>query len=95
MELVRATNRGDLYQVKELVENGVNPNWAIAQATRLGDVEILRYLIQHGANVHFISDEDLKVAYQRGYFPLYNYVQDLKRRNRIPDYRRTYQPLSY
>ncbi len=62
-----ALQRGNSQLVKFCVENGadineVNNRWPIVEASIYGNVDVVKYLLEHGANLHFQEDLAFRVA---------------------------------
>ena len=55
-ELIKSASQGNLEKVKECLANGVSANvgngWALRNASQNGYFEIVKYLVENGANVN-------------------------------------------
>lgn len=47
---------GDLNQVKTLVDEGVTPDRFIYLAAQYGNIEMVKYLVSHGADINFVHE---------------------------------------
>lgn len=64
-----ALQRGNLQLVKFCVENGININdktvnnrWPIVEVSIYGNIDVMKYLLEHGANLHIEQDLAFRVA---------------------------------
>ena len=52
-EFSQACREGDLEKVKELLERGVDVNSVLLEATYHGQISIVIFLLDHGANIDY------------------------------------------
>jgi len=65
LQLRIAVDKGDLNTVKDLLNRGaIKKNAALIHASSLGHIDIVEYLLNHGANVHANHDDALIEAVQ-------------------------------
>jgi hypothetical protein len=78
-ELFSMCKEGCLTYVEELVEQGLNPNarngHALNEAVKEGHLEIVKYLVEKGADVNNYS-KPVKVAIWKGYDKIVAYLLD-------------------
>ncbi|WP_175888067.1 ankyrin repeat domain-containing protein [Burkholderia contaminans] len=64
-----AAARGDLDSIKECVEAGADrlgKNNALNECVEHGHIEIAKYLLEHGANIHSQKERALRIALDAG-----------------------------
>nr|WBF70235.1 ankyrin repeat protein [Megavirus caiporensis] len=77
-QLKDAVLKGDLDQVKELVENGadinIDNNIAIKNASSNGFLDIVEYLVKNGANIHADNDYAVRHALTNNHLNVAEYL---------------------
>ncbi|MCK9596216.1 ankyrin repeat domain-containing protein [Candidatus Pacearchaeota archaeon] len=76
MNLYVAIKKNDLQNVKKYLkeENENNYNLILRYAILYGNLGIIKYLIENGANIHTSIDYPLRHAAKRGYFDVVKYL---------------------
>ena len=78
VQLIDACKDGDLKQVKELIEKGVNvhtyDDYALMYASQYGHLDLVKYLIEQGADINARNDFALRYASQYGHLDVVKYL---------------------
>ena len=77
-QLIKASENGDLDNIKYLVENGANihaqDDYVLRYSSRYGYLDIVKCLVENGANIHTQDDCALRWSIQGGYLDIVKYL---------------------
>jgi len=75
-EIAQFCIMNNLAGIKKLVEEeGINLEQALLEASFKGKLEIVKYLVERGANINVLGEISLCWLEQRGYEELFSYVK--------------------
>jgi len=85
--LVKASKRKYLDVVKLLIDHGVNINYilnddfgsttALTNAVQSNRLNIVKYLVYKGADIHVLNDKAIKIAKEQKYIEIVNFLENI------------------
>jgi hypothetical protein len=83
LDLSVQTQTENFQKVITLKEGGISLEHALLEASFKGRLEIVKYLVEKGANIHANNDYSLRYARLNGHIEVVNYLQNVMLREKL------------
>jgi len=60
--------------IAEYLIKNTDVNWILRIASREGDLNVIKFALEHGADIHVMNDHPVRVAYRRRHMDIVDYL---------------------